>query len=173
MTGSGREEASPELAREKVDAELFGDMKLLKAWRNNRRGIQFFDKEKDILLRGAVDEVLQKDGKLIVLDFKTRGFSLKEDTHHHYQDQLDIYNFLFRKNGYRTEDFAYLLFYVPEKIMESGDFVFDTKLVKMGVNEKHAEELFKKAEKVLAGDMPKSGDSCEFCKWGEGLAYLE
>jgi xanthosine utilization system XapX-like protein len=53
-----------------------------------------------------------KNDRLIVLDYKTRGFPLKEDTAAHYQDQLDIYNFLLRKNGYRTEDYGYLLFYL-------------------------------------------------------------
>ena len=45
-----------------------------------------------IILRGAVDEILDKNGTLIVLDFKTRGFPTKEDTAEFYRDQIDIYN---------------------------------------------------------------------------------
>lgn len=154
----------PEL-KNKTSAKLFRDMELLNKWRSNLKGIQHLDQESGILLRGAVDEILVKGKKLIVLDFKTRGFALKEDTAHHYQDQLNLYNFLLRKNGYKTEDYAYLLFYVPEKINGNGSFIFRTELIKMKINVRHAEELFRKAIQVLKGSMPESSEECEFCRW--------
>ena len=46
----------------------------------------------------------------MVLDYKTRCFALKEDTAHHYQDQIDICSFLLRKNGYETKDYSYCFF---------------------------------------------------------------
>jgi ATP-dependent exoDNAse (exonuclease V) beta subunit len=54
----------------------------LKVWRSNFKGISFEDKEGNIL-RGAVDNILVKGKKLIVLDYKTRGFPLKEYTAEH------------------------------------------------------------------------------------------
>ncbi|MFC2143064.1 PD-(D/E)XK nuclease family protein [Candidatus Aenigmatarchaeota archaeon] len=154
----------PEL--EELDGiKLFDDIEQLNIWRNNFKGIQFLDEESDILLRGAVDDMLVKDKKLIVLDYKTRGYPLKEDTHHHYQDQVNLYNFLLRKNGYETEDYAYLLFLISKEINDNGDFVFDTHLVKMDINLEHAEELFKKAIQVLRGEMPESSETCKFCEW--------
>ncbi len=152
----------PELKHHKIDAQLFDDKELLKKWRNNLKGIEFKDEENDILLHGAVDNLLSKEGKLIVLDYKTRGFALKEDTAHHYQDQLDIYNFLLRKNGYETEDYAYLLFYMPERVLESGEFIFKNELVKMRVDVEHAEFLFKRAIKLLKEDCPE--ETCEWCR---------
>ncbi|HLD15034.1 MAG TPA: PD-(D/E)XK nuclease family protein [Candidatus Nanoarchaeia archaeon] len=151
----------------KHDYKLFNNKELLSIWRNNFKGIQYEDKNSGILLRGAVDNILIKGKKLVVLDYKTRGFPVKEDTAHHYQDQLNIYNFLLRKNGYETEDYAYLLFYVPENVLKSGEFVFKTELVKMNINVKHAENLFKKAIKVLNGKMPKASKECKFCEWKE------
>ncbi len=156
----------PEL-KDKLDAELFKDIELLRKWRNNLKGIEYLDRERGIMLHGAVDEILEKEGKLIVLDFKTRGFALKEDTPHYYQDKLNLYNLLLRKNNYKTEDYAYLLFYVPEKVMENGEFVFRTELVKMDINIEHAQELFNKAVKILNGEIPEAGDECKFCKWRE------
>lgn len=153
----------PEL-KELKDVSLFNDKELLKEWRSNFKGIQWKDK-KDNLFRGAVDNILKKGNKLIVLDYKTRGYPLKEDTAEHYQDQLDIYNFLLRKNNYKTEDYAYLLFYHPEKVNENGDIIFNTDLVRMNVNVKNAEKIFKEALKVLEGDMPKAAEDCEFCRW--------
>jgi len=156
----------PELKKEGLDCKLFDDEKLLMIWRANFKGITWQDEQSGVLLRGAVDNILEKDGKLIVLDFKTKGFAVKEGDEHYYQDQLNCYNLLLRKNGYQTEDYAYLLYYVPEKILENGDFVFNTKLVKMTVNVEHAENLFRKAVEVLNGEEPKKAEKCEYCGWG-------
>ena len=45
-------------------ARLFNDMDLLKVWRSNFKGIRWTDSKGNVL-RGAVDEILEKDGKLI------------------------------------------------------------------------------------------------------------
>ena len=142
------------------DMKLFSDKELLKVWRSNFKGIRWTDKEGNTL-HGAIDNILMNGKKLVVLDYKTRGFALKEDTHHHYQHQLDIYNFLLRKNGYQTEDYGFLLFYIPEKVLETGEVVFYKKLVKMEANTHHAEKLFKEAIKLLNMNCPKK--SCDWC----------
>ena len=72
-----------------------------------------------------------------------------------------------RKNGYETEDYAYLLFYHPDKVNGRGDVVFNTDLVKMKINVKNAEKIFKKALEVLDGKMTKPSEECEYCKWIE------
>ncbi|MCX6815864.1 MAG: PD-(D/E)XK nuclease family protein [Candidatus Aenigmarchaeota archaeon] len=147
-----------------ADAKLFKDVDLLNIWRSNFKGIRWQDK-KGNELHGAVDEILVKNGKLIVLDFKTRGFPCKDDTHKHYQDQMDIYNFLLRKNGYETEDYAYLLFFHPTAVTKTGDFAFERTLKKVEINVKNAEKIFTSAIKCLEGPMPKPGKDCEVCEF--------
>lgn len=154
----------PEL-KEIKGVKLFDDAEKLKIWRSNFKGIQWEDKEGN-LFRGAVDNILVKGNKLIVLDYKTRGYPLKEDTAEHYQNQMDIYNFLLRKNCYETEDYAYLIFYHPDKVNEDGSVLFNTDLVKMNISIKNAEDIFKNALKVLKGPMPEAGE-CDYCKWVE------
>ncbi len=141
--------------------KLFDNDELLKVWRNNFQGIRWKDNKGNVLF-GAVDNILVKGKKLVVLDYKTRGFALKDDTHRYYQHQLDIYNFLLRKNGYETEDYGFLLFYIPEKVLETGEVLFDRKLIKMEADIKHAERLFKDALKLLNSDCPKK--TCEWCE---------
>ena len=140
--------------------KLFNDLELLKIWRSNFNGIQWKDSKGNVL-RGAVDNLLMNGKKLIVLDYKTRGFALKDDTHEHYQDQMDIYNFLLRKNGRDTEDYAYLLFYHPKEVMQTGEVIFNTDLKKIKIDVKNAEKIFKKALKVLNSNCPKK--SCDWC----------
>ncbi|MEK6828630.1 MAG: PD-(D/E)XK nuclease family protein [Nanoarchaeota archaeon] len=143
-----------------IGMKLFNDKELLKIWQNNRKGISFKDEEGNEL-HGAVDNILQKGNKLIVLDYKTRGYGLKEDTHEHYQQQLDLYNLLLRKNGYDTEDFSFLLFYVPREVTEKGEVIFDTTLKKIPISIKNAENAWKKALFILNSECPEEG--CEWC----------
>jgi hypothetical protein len=146
--------------------KLFGKTKeekeLLKIWQSNFKGIQWKDRQGNIL-RGAVDNILVNGNKLIVLDYKTRGWAVKEDTAEHYRLQQNVYNFLLRKNGYKTEDYFFLLFYYPNRVLEGGEVLFDTHLVKMKVNVSMAEKSWKDALKLLEGSKPK-----EKCEWCEG-----
>ena len=58
-------ELPPELKDLNGEVKLFNDIELLKAWRNNLKGIQWTDKQGN-LFRGAVDNLLQKGKKLII-----------------------------------------------------------------------------------------------------------
>lgn len=160
-------ELPPEIKKECADCKLFDDNKLLNEWRNSRKGLWYEDEEGNIL-HGGIDNLLvnKKNKKIIVLDYKTRGFPLKEDTAEHYQTQLDIYNYLLRKMGYETEDYAYLLFYVPKEVLNSGDVCFETKLVKMKIDINKAEKIWKKAISLLNSSCPKKHEEkiCPWCK---------
>jgi len=156
-------ELPPELCNngDCLNLKLFEDKEKLKVWQNNLKGIFWEDKEGNIL-HGAVDNILVHGKKMVVLDYKTRGYALKEDTHEHYQNQLDIYNFLLRKNGFSTEDFAFLLFYVPKEVMSTGEVIFDTTLKKIKVDVENAEEIWKRALKLLNSECPSQG--CQWCE---------
>ena len=157
----------PELSELK-GYKLFDNEELLKIWRSNFKGIQWTDEDGNFY-RGAVDNILVKGKKLVVLDYKTRGYPLKEDTHKHYQDQMDIYNLLLRKNGYETEEYTYLIFYHPHKVEENGHVCFNTDIVKIKVDIENAENIFKKALNVLKKGMQEASEECGYCKWAEKI----
>ena len=153
----------PEIKKECKGYSLFNKKSLLDVWRNNFKGIQYIDMKTGILLHGAIDNLLVKNNKLIVLDYKTRGFPLKADTHEYYQTQMDLYNFLLEKNGYSTEDFTYLLFYYPSHVKETGEVIFNTELRKIKTSSKNGEKVFNDAVKcILSKEEPK--DTCEWCE---------
>ncbi len=63
-------ELPPELkANGATGYKLFDDKALLEIWRSNFKGIQFVDPTSGIMLRGAVDNILKKGSKLVVLDY--------------------------------------------------------------------------------------------------------
>ena len=55
-----------------------------------------------------------------------------------------------------------LLFYIPKEVMATGEVIFDTELIKMKVDIKMAENMWKKALKLLNGDCPTKS-----CEWYE------
>ena len=154
----------PELCNngECENMKLFDNEELLKIWQSNFKGVSWTDKEGNEL-HGAVDNILVKGKKLIVLDYKTRGYPLKEETAEHYRLQQNIYNFLLRKNGYETGDYFFLLFYVPKEVTSTGEVIFDTELVKMKVDVNMAEKTWEEALKLLNGPTPSEEGECEWC----------
>lgn len=142
---------------------LFSDKERLAEWRNSRKGLWYEDSEGNIL-HGGVDNMMvnNQNDKLVVLDYKTRGFPLKEDTHEHYRDQLNIYCWLLKQLGEDVEDFAYLLFYYPKEVLPTGEVVFSTVLKKMMVDLDAAEALFLRAIEMLNSECPEQG--CAWCQ---------
>jgi hypothetical protein len=146
------------------NVQFFDDLQLLKRWRSNRTGIRW-EEEKGNVLMGAVDNILTLEGKLLVLDYKTRGFALKADTASHYKAQMDTYNLLLRKEGHETQDYSVLLFYHPKVGMEDGKVQFNVEPVKLPVDVDAAEDRFRRAISCLEGKKPKASSSCTYHNW--------
>ncbi|MGB9635183.1 MAG: PD-(D/E)XK nuclease family protein [Candidatus Micrarchaeia archaeon] len=164
-----RNSLPPELNPLKDKYSLFSDIETLRSWRAPNGGLSWTDADGNVL-RGAVDNILVRkdDDRLVVLDYKTMGFE-RENTYEkmaqYYQDQISIYTFLLQKQGYKTENYAYLLFYSPHSVQSDGKIVFKTYIVKCNVVPEDGLKLFKSAIKILNGAMPDSSEDCEFCRW--------
>lgn len=159
-------ELPPELKAAGIDAELFQDQKQLNVWRDYRKGAEFVD-DKGNIFKAIVDDLLIKDGKLIIVDYKTRGFALQDNTAHYNKDQLDIYNWVFRELGLPTYDYAYLIYYIPKGIARNGavnpHMIFNVDVVKMKVDVDNAKNLFKRALEILTLEEPPEG-GCVYCQ---------
>jgi CRISPR/Cas system-associated exonuclease Cas4 (RecB family) len=150
----------------KVEGRLYKDIKNLEIWRNinfGKGGLSAEFPELNIRLRGAIDDLLvSEDGKYIPIDFKTRGYPTKEDTHEHYQYQLDCYALLFEKNGMVPAGFGYLLFFWPIQYWEQS-VRFQYEIVKINIRPERALELLKRIRIILDGPIPEAHSNCEFC----------
>lgn len=156
----------PEIKGQIKNAKLYEVVSKLNTIRDidyGRGGLQAEFPEYNILLRGTLDELMvDKSGKYIPFDFKTRGYPLKEDTHEHYQHQLDLYSLLLEENGYHSSDIGYLLFFWPKSYKE-GKADFLTELVKMKISPKAGKAILKKVDKIVTGEAPKAHTDCEYC----------
>ena len=159
----------PEL-ESKVEGQLYGDLKKLEMWRNinfGRGGLSAEFPEYSMRLRGAIDDLLiSANGKYIPLDFKTRGYPTKEDTHQHYQHQLDCYALLFEQNNMPPAGIGYLLFFWPERYKDQVAY-FQSKLVKLEVGPERARGLLEKIRNLLDSQIPPVHESCEYCLYRE------
>jgi CRISPR/Cas system-associated exonuclease Cas4 (RecB family) len=159
----------PEL-ESKVKGKLYDNIEKLNIWRDinfGKGGLSAEFPEYNIRLRGAIDElIISEDGKYIPLDFKTRGYPTKEDSHEHYRYQLDCYALLFEENNMPPADIGYLLFFWPERY-EDHSVYFRSELVKLEVNSQRARALLAEIRKVLDGPIPPSHEACEYCLYRE------
>ncbi len=178
----------PEIAG-KLPGKLLDSKEFLGDWRSNRKGIRWFDEKLDAELMGALDDCLVVDGEqsrtmyYVPVDYKTRGWAAKEDSHTYYQNQLNCYTFLLQKNGYKIKNFAYLLFYSPKEVLDylavpppSGGFtavLFNVEPRKVEVDPEAAYKVFKAALKTLRGPQPASHSDCKFCSWGNDYLNFE
>lgn len=173
-TYRAKDELPPEI-KGKVEGELFQDLGKLRPWREinfGRGGLCASFLDLNITLRGAIDELLiNAENEYIPFDFKTRGYPTKEETHKHYQHQLDLYALLFKENRLKVANYGYLLFFWPREYKE-GKAKFDTKLIKMSVSPKRGFEILKEVREIVEGPKPKAHKDCEYCLYrgiGEGF----
>ena len=158
----------------KVPGGLFPDQQKLDRWRDALRGdLRFTDAELGVEVSGGLDDLLIEGDKLTPLDFKTRGWPVKEDTHRHYEHQLDLYAWLLEKLGYRTSGRGVLLFFSPVSYEGHGTVKFRIESVEMNTNTKRAGDLLGRAVQVLRGPLPKDHAECSFCRFAATRAVQE
>ena len=157
---------TPQELKDIPDAKLYQDKKTLSRWRNARQGIRWNDSDGN-LLYGALDNLLISGNKLVLLDYKTRGFAVTKVTPGYYKKQMDIYNFLLRKEGHETASYSALLFYHPVAAGPGGSVQFETTLVKVPVDIDSIEEQFAQAVECLNGPKPKASAACSYHHWSQ------
>ena len=159
----------------KVEGKLFTDLRVLEPWRNidfGRGGLYAQFPELDIALRGAIDELLiNENQEYVMFDFKTRGYPTKEDTHKHYQHQLDLYTLLFEKNDLKPADYGYLLFFWPKEYHERG-VSFNSELKKLRVSPERGMKILQEVYDVVTTEMPQAHEKCIYCLYrGLGQSF--
>lgn len=152
-----------------VDERLLADQSFLEAARDWRGEPIHRDPSLGAVVRGGVDDLLEtEDGRLVVLDYKTRGHPPRGDgAPDYYRRQLDCYNLVLRETGHPTADHAYLLYYYPEQVHDEGAVAFTTELVQTPVDVDAARELVAAAVETYEGSMPPADPDCDYCQWNE------
>ena len=159
-----------------IDAVPFAHEKM-DEWRNNFKGIRYIDENAGYNFGGAVDDVWQKpNGELIVVDVKSTSKNVFdwEDTYSKweyakgYQRQLEMYQWLFRKNGFPVSNKAYLVYYngLKNEPMFNKLLKFESFLVELDCNDNWVEEAIINAKNLYETNlMPKGSIKCDTCQY--------
>lgn len=143
-------------------------------WRENFVGIQFLHKSTNLLITGAVDDVwVNTEGMLHIVDYKAtskEGEINLEDTkwHNQYRRQMEIYEWLFRQNGFRVSDTGYFVYVNGKKDRKAfdGKLEFDVKVIPYTGSDTWIEAKLLDIKKCLDADTPpESSTDCEFCNY--------
>ena len=153
---------------------------LMDTWRENFKGVQYHHGATNLLITGAVDDIWQnKAGELIVVDYKatakTTEVSLDVDWQMGYKRQMEIYQWLMRRNGFNVSKTGYFVYCNGRTDMEGfdGKIEFSIVLLPYEGDDSWVEEVISELKRCLeSSDVPTMSENCEFCGYAKARTQL-
>lgn len=156
-----------------VDAVPFDDPRM-EEWRDAlRRGIAYHHEPTNFMLSGGVDDVWQNpQGELIIVDYKATAkdgeVSLDAEWQDGYKRQMEIYQWLFRKNGFRVSPVGYFVYCNGRSDREAFDkkLEFDIKLIPYQGDDSWIDGKVQEIYDCLNSNViPFSDPDCDYCSY--------
>lgn len=153
----------------------------LNEWRDPFKGITYFDKQTNLTITGGVDDIwVNKKGELIIVDYKATSkdeeVSLDADWQIGYKRQMEIYQWLFRKNGFKVSETGYFVYCNGKTDTDKFDakLEFDIKIIPYKGDDNWVEKTIKQAHACLNSDIiPEPSPDCDFCAYRKAAFGLE
>lgn len=174
--------AHPIMMKNKIDAVPF-EHKNIHLWRDALRGgITFYHKDSNLIISGGIDDVwVNPMGELIIVDYKSTSkdceiTSLDEDWQKGYKRQMEIYQWLFRKNYFKVCTTGYFVYCNADANKErfDGHLVFEISLIPYVGDDSWIEQTIKDAKACLMSDkIPEPGPDCDYCRYREAVNSVE
>lgn len=159
------------LAHEKMDE-----------WRDSlRRGITARIDGSNVTVTGGVDDVwVNPQREYHIVDYKATSkeeeVTLDADWQIGYKRQMEIYQWLFRQNGYKVSSTGYFVYCNgnTDKKAFDGKLEFDIKIIPYIGDDSWVEKTIKETIECLKGDtLPNRGPDCDYCKYREAVRQFE
>ncbi|MFA6006142.1 MAG: PD-(D/E)XK nuclease family protein [Candidatus Paceibacterota bacterium] len=142
-------------------------------WRDALRGgITYTDPETNFYVTGGVDDVWRHapEGQLIIVDYKatskTSEVSLDADWQIGYKRQMEVYQWLFRMNGFDVSETGYFVYCNGDTDKEAfdGKLEFNIKLIPYKGDPSWIPQTLKDIKSCLeSADLPDSSPDCDYC----------
>jgi hypothetical protein len=154
----------------------------LNEWRDSLRGgISIPIHGTNIVVCGGVDDIWVKpNGELVIVDYKATAkedeITLDAEWQIGYKRQMEIYQWLFRKNGFPVSSTGYFVYCNGKGDKEAfdGKLEFDIKLIPYTGDDSWVEKTILEAINWLRQDtLPPPGEDCDFCKYREAVRQFE
>ncbi len=147
-------------------------------WRDAMtRGVRALHESTNIILRGGVDDIWEnKAGELHVVDYKATSkngeVNIDAEWQQGYKRQIEIYQWLMRKNGFKVSNIGYFVYVNGRTDMKAFDakLEFDIKIIPYEGNDFWVDDALVQAKTTLMQDeLPRAGDECDFCTYREAV----
>ena len=154
------------------------DHKDLNKWRHTFTGIQYLHKPTNFLITGAIDDLWQNSrGEYIIVDYKATSKSekiteLNKEWQDGYKRQVEIYQWLLRKNGYKVSNTSYFVYCNGNTDAKAFDakLEFEITLVPYEGNDDWIEKTIFDIHKCLNSDkIPQANPNCDYCRYIESI----
>ncbi len=151
-------------------------------WRDALRGgITSVIGGSNIIVTGGIDDIwVSPTGEYHIVDYKATSkeeeVSLDADWQIGYKRQMEIYQWLFRKNGFKVSSTGYFVYCNGKTDKEAfdGKLEFDIKIIPYKGDDSWVEKKIKEAIECLKGDkLPEPGAECDFCKYRQATQVYE
>lgn len=140
-------------------------------WRHNFTGVAYHHEPTDFMVYGAVDDLwLNSEKEIHVVDYKATGAN-QHRIYDSYGRQMEIYQWLFRKNEIKVSPIGYFVFARVSKAngfstKEGGALPFDIFVESYKGDDSWIEATLKNARIVFESDeAPNSSASCVHCEY--------
>ncbi len=163
----------PLIAKYKVDAKPVNH-KMLDIWRENFKGVQYLHEPTNLLITGAIDDLwINSKGEYIVVDYKATSkdediTSLNKSWHDGYKRQMEIYQWLLRKNGLKVSDIGYFVYCngCTDRDIFDCKLDFNLTLIAHKGNDSCVEKAVIDAHKCLnRNQIPEASPDCDYCRY--------
>ena len=155
---------------------------MMDEWRENFKGVRFHHKKTDMMITGAVDDVwVDKKDFLYVVDYKSTSKNgkieaLDQDWQIGYKRQMEIYQWLFRQNGFKVSDIGYFVYCngITDKEAFDAKLEFEVTLISYEGNDDWVEGAIADIHKCLSSKIiPKADPDCDYCSYRKATAGEE
>ena len=144
-------------------------------------GIQYLHPETNFLITGGIDDIWENpSGEIIIVDYKATSkdgdVNLDADWQIGYKRQVEIYQWLFRKNGFKVSDLAYFVYCNGNTDKEAfdGKLEFDISILTYKGDGKWIDQIiFDMYNCLKSNNLPPSGEDCDFCRYREAVQEIE
>ena len=145
---------------------------MLDEWRENFKGVQYLHKKTNLLFTGAVDDIwFDIDSEeLVVVDYKATSkngeVSLDADWQISYKRQMEFYQWLLRKNGFKVSNDGFFVYCNGDKSKAKFDekVVFKVTILKYTGSTRWIESTIKEIKELLDQDtVPPLNEECDYC----------
>lgn len=145
----------------------------LEQWRENFVGIQYLHEQTNLIITGAVDDIwINPKGELIVVDYKATStdyeITLDAEYRQAYKRQMEIYQWLLRRNGFTVSNTGYFVYVNALKDRKAFDkkLEFAVHLLSYTGSDAWVEGMIDDAHKCLMKNTPPvPSKNCDFCTY--------